>query len=134
MERGTFEQPSASRTPKRSRERERELANHDKPKEAFSVEFRFKFLADRRLNVEENEGASDIEEKTSHGKVLSWTDPERKTASRISVQCGRNQTAGKGTTRHLLPTPNNVSSGSMTDKSSFPSFRNRSGLNLLGSE
>ena len=75
--------------------------NVDEPKEGFSVEFRFKFLIDRRLNIEKNEGASNVEEKTSHGEVLSGTDPGRKTASRFSVNCGRNRT----TVRELAPSP-----------------------------
>ncbi len=37
------------------------------------------------------------------------------------------------TTHYLLPNPKQVSSGSGTDLSNFPSFMNRSGLNLKGS-
>ena len=34
---------------------------------------------------------------------------------------------------HLLPAPNDLSSGFLTEGSSFPSFRNRSGSNIWGS-
>ena len=40
---------------------------------------------------------------------------------------------GETGTHYLLPNPKQVSSGSGTDLSNFPSFMNRSGLNLKGS-
>ena len=46
------------------------------PREAF-VKVGFELLIDRSLNIEESEGASNIEEKGPHGEILSWTCPIR---------------------------------------------------------
>ena len=63
--------------------------NLDTPEGAFFVKVSIKLLIDRSLDIEENEGTSDIEKKSSHGEVFSWADPEGKTTWRILVQGGR---------------------------------------------
>ena len=44
------------------------------PDEAFFIEVGFELLTDRSLDIEEDEGGGDIEEKGSQGEILTWTD------------------------------------------------------------
>jgi hypothetical protein len=70
-------QPQPSQTPKRPRGGigKRRPGSRNAPEETFFIKTRFKFLIDRSLDIEENERASDIEEKTPHREVLSRANP-----------------------------------------------------------
>ena len=102
------------------------------PDVAFFIKVGFELLIDRSLNIEEDESGSEVEEEGSHGGILTWADPVRES------HMGYFSTAGEGIGEpwsenyHLLPNPNTTPSGSLTERSSFPSFRYRSGLNMWG--
>jgi hypothetical protein len=57
---------------------ERRPGNRNTPEETFFIKIRFKFHTDRSLDIEEDEGASDIEEKAPHREVLSGANPVRR--------------------------------------------------------
>ena len=56
--------------------------NRDIPDAMFN-EVGFKLPVDRCLNVEEDQGASDVKKESSRGEMPSWTYP---VMQRISVQ------------------------------------------------
>ena len=105
-----------------------ETGNRDTPESALFIKVGLKLLIDGSLDIKEGEDTSDIEEKSSRGEVLSWTDPYRR-----GFQYSVGGIEPRAKNWHLLPNPNIFSSGSLTEGSSFPSFRYRSGLNLWGS-
>ena len=107
--------------------------NRHVPGESVLAELYLEGLIRRCLNIEGNEDRCDIEEKGSHGEVSSGTNPGRRrgisdfsTVKRIS----RNVWELRLQNSYLLPEPKILSSGSLTEGSSFPSFRNRSGSNV----
>ena len=50
------------------------MGNYGTPDEAFTKDC-FKLLIDRSLGIEENEDTSNVEKKSSHSEVFSWTYP-----------------------------------------------------------
>jgi hypothetical protein len=82
MEPGAFEHTSAAtltNTKQTARgDRKTDAGNRNTPEEAFFIKIRFEFLIDRSLDIEEDEGTSDIEEKAPHREVLSGTNPVRR--------------------------------------------------------
>lgn len=53
------------------------LRNRNLPDEARFRELGYKIFINRSLDVEEHKGASNVEEKGSHAKTSSGTDPVR---------------------------------------------------------
>jgi len=88
------------------------------------AELGIQFLTSWCLNIEYGESASDIKEQGPESKPSPGTYP-----------VGRCQKATRTTARagsHRLPVPKTRSSGSFTEGSNFPSFKNRSGSYVCG--
>jgi len=88
------------------------------------AELGFQFLISWCLNVEHGEGASNIKEQGPEGKPSPGTYPvsRHQKATRATACAGS----------YRLPVPKIRSSGSFTEGSNFPSFKNRSGSYVCG--
>ena len=98
----------------------------DAPDETFLV-LCLELFTDWCRDIEHGKRAGDVKEQGSKSEVLTRADP---TIEYIASGNGHHQVTRLST--YLLPDPNILSSGSLTELSSTPSLRNRSGSYVYG--